>query len=79
MDITLRDLSIGDEAVISGYNTADAAYRKKILSMGLTRGTTVKLVKFAPLGDPVELLVRGFRLSLRKDEASTLILRRVGK
>ncbi len=76
MEITLKDLSVGDEAEIAGYNTNDEIYRKKILSMGLTRGTTVKLVKLAPLGDPVELLVRGFHLSLRKDEASSLILRR---
>ena len=76
MEITLIDLSVGDEAEIAGYNTNDEIYRKKILSMGLTRGTTVKLVKLAPLGDPVELLVRGFHLSLRKDEASSLILRR---
>ena len=47
-------------------------YRAKLLALGLTRGTRIRLVNVAPLGDPVELEVRGFSLSLRKDEAAVL-------
>ena len=46
--------------------------------MGLTRGTELRLVKVAPLGDPVEIEVRGYRLSLRKKEAEALLLKRNG-
>lgn len=44
------------------------------MSMGLTRGTTIRLTKIAPMGDPVEIDVRDFSLSLRKDEANVLLL-----
>ena len=75
--ITVRALSPGDRATVVGYNTSDAHYRSKLLSMGLTRGTELRLVKVAPLGDPVEIEVRGYRLSLRKSEAEALSLQRV--
>lgn len=70
----IKDLSPGEGAHIVGYEKTDPAYKAKLLSMGLTKGIEVRLVKRAPLGDPVELEVRGYRLSLRKDEANTLIL-----
>ncbi len=75
--VTLKDLSIGDEAEIVGYAPCDPLYRNKLLSMGLTKSTRIRLVKTAPLGDPVEIEVRGFRLSLRKDEANVILLRKV--
>ena len=68
----ISDLSIGDSAEVVGYEQADKSYRKKLLSMGLTRGTVFTLRKVAPLGDPVEIEVRGFSLSLRKGEAEAL-------
>lgn len=76
--ITVRELSPGQTAKVAGYNTSDAHYRSKLLSMGLTRGTELRLVKVAPLGDPVEIEVRGYRLSLRKKEAEALLLKRNG-
>lgn len=76
--ITVRELSPGQTATVAGYNTSDAHYRSKLLSMGLTRGTELRLVKVAPLGDPVEIEVRGYRLSLRKKEAEALLLKRNG-
>ncbi len=72
----IRELGIGEEAEIVGYESATKQYRSKLLAMGLTKGTTVTLTKIAPLGDPVELHVRGFKLSLRKDEAGMLQVRR---
>ncbi len=68
----ISDLSIGDTAEVVGYESADKSYRKKLLSMGLTRGTVFTLRKVAPMGDPVEIEVRGFSLSLRKGEADVL-------
>ncbi len=70
----LSDLKIGEEAIVSGYEKADLRYREKLLSMGLTRGTSIMLLKRAPFGDPVEIQVRDFKLSLRKQEAEILLL-----
>lgn len=71
----LRDLKIGESAVVLGYEATDAAYRGKLLAMGLTRGSVLKLIKVAPLGDPVKVEVRGYGLSLRKTEADALIVK----
>jgi ferrous iron transport protein A len=68
----LRDMTAGQRAVVSGYEAADAAYRGKLLAMGLTRGTALRLIRVAPLGDPVKVEIRGYALSLRKAEADAL-------
>lgn len=73
----LKDLQIGNQAKVIGYEKNDRVYRDKLLSMGLTRGVIIKVVKKAPLGDPIDIEVRGFNLSLRKDEANILILEEV--
>ena len=70
----VRDLKIGDRVKIAGYEKGNSVYRTKLLSMGLTRGVEFTLSKIAPMGDPVELEVRDFHLSLRKSEADVLIL-----
>lgn len=67
-------MSIGQRALVVGYEESDAGYRGKLLAMGLTRGCEVKIVKVAPLGDPVKIEVRGYGLSLRKAEADALIV-----
>jgi len=76
MQFKIRDFSVGESGEITGYDSSDSSYRKKLLSMGLTKGTVVTVTKTAPLGDPVELSVRGYKLSLRKAEADVLELRR---
>ena len=68
----VRDMTPGQRAVISGYDAADAAYRGRLLAMGLTKGTALTLVRVAPLGDPVKVEIRGYALSLRKAEADAL-------
>ncbi|MBK8815280.1 MAG: ferrous iron transport protein A [Methylococcaceae bacterium] len=68
----LKNLVIGDLAKIVGFEPTGKAYRKKLLAMGLTPGTEFSVTRFAPLGDPVEIKLRGFSLTLRKDEASVL-------
>ncbi len=76
MTLSVKDLKTGEEALIEGFNTKDPVYREKLLSMGLTKNTIIRLIKTAPLGDPVEIEVRGYKLSLRKAEAEALALRR---
>lgn len=70
--MTLKDLQVGDRAKVSGYLDGGGAYRRKLLSLGLTPGTELSVIRVAPMGDPVEIRVRGFALSLRRDEAATL-------
>ena len=74
----LSDFSIGDRMKVVKYEKVEKVYREKLLSMGLTKGTEVKFIGTAPLGDPVELEVRGFKLSLRKNEADALLFEKVG-
>lgn len=65
----LSDLDIGKDAVIESVNCNEISLRKHILDMGLTPGTEVTLVKIAPMGDPMEIRVRGYELTLRRDDA----------
>lgn len=66
---TLADLREDERAVILGIDGVDTV-SLRMMEMGLTDGQTVQLISKAPMGDPLEFLVRGYRLSLRKDEAS---------
>lgn len=73
MQITqLAHLQIGDSARVINLGRRDRAYRYKLLAMGLTPNTEFTLIRKAPLGDPVEIYVRGYSLTLRKDEAALL-------
>ncbi len=69
--MTLRDLKPGETAKVVVIN-AEGAFKRRIMDMGITTGVNIKLVKVAPLGDPVEVTVRGYQLSLRKEEAASL-------
>ena len=75
--IDWSDLKTGDRAKIIGYMEDSSGYRKKMLSMGLLPGTEFVLKRVAPLGDPIEIEIRGFSLILRKKEAKMLILERI--
>ena len=77
MEPKFSELKKGDKAEIIGYNTGDSQYKSKLLSMGLVRGVVLQVLQVAPLGDPVEVSVLSYRLSLRKQEANVLKLRRV--
>lgn len=76
MSEKLKDYKVGETAVVLGYTEGDPVYRSKLLAMGLTKGSVVKVVKVAPMGDPVGIEVRGYDLSLRKAEADVLIVGR---
>ena len=68
---TLKDVKIGESAVIEKLH-GEGALKRRIMDMGLTRGTQVYVRKVAPLGDPIELTVRGYELSIRKEDASAI-------
>lgn len=69
---TISELKVGDRARVAGYTETGRGYRRKLLTMGLTPGAEIAVARMAPLGDPVEIRVRGFSLSLRKEEAAAL-------
>lgn len=74
---SLKAMLVGDQAKVVGFNKTGKAYRKRLLAMGLTPGTEFKVTRFAPLGDPVEIKIRGFSLTLRKNEAEVLLVERI--
>ena len=74
MTTSLKDLRTGAIARVLAYAPGGAAYRQKLLSMGLTPGTQLRVIRVAPFGDPLVIEVRGYQLSLRKAEAATLIV-----
>ncbi|AFL73918.1 FeoA family protein [Thiocystis violascens] len=76
MNMTLSDFVVGDHGRVLGFQSGGGAYRRKLLSMGLTPGVEIQVTRVAPLGDPVELRVRGTALSLRRNEASVLEVER---
>jgi ferrous iron transport protein A len=75
--IYLGDLSIGEKAKIIGYSACNLLCRRKLLVMGLTPGTILKVIGIAPLGDPVQILLRGLTICLRKNEARILKLEKI--
>lgn len=68
----MNSLKIGQKARILTLKGGDKAYRQRLMAMGLLPGTEFVVTRIAPLGDPIEILVRGSLLSLRKNEASIL-------
>ncbi len=70
---TLKSTAIGETVIIKRI-TGEGAVKRRIMDMGITRGTTVSVRKVAPLGDPIEVTVRGFELSIRKEDADKIIV-----
>ena len=68
---TLRDVAIGESATVRRL-TGEGAVKRHIMDMGITKGTEVFVRKVAPLGDPIEVTVRGYELSIRRDEAASV-------
>ncbi len=69
MKQSLTDLAIGEQGRVTSFSSGSRSLRRQLLAMGLTPGAHVEFVRVAPLGDPMEVKVRGFNLSLRRSEA----------
>lgn len=68
---TLRHIPIGERAVVVKLH-GEGAVKRRIMDMGITKGTTISVRKVAPLGDPIEINVRGYELSIRKTDAEMI-------
>ena len=69
--MTLRDVSVGQTVKVTRLN-GDGPVKRRVMDMGITKGVEVYVRKVAPLGDPVEITVRGYELSLRKADAEMI-------
>ncbi len=70
---TLKDVKVGETAVVSKL-TGEGAVKRRIMDMGVTKGTKISVRKVAPLGDPIEVTVRGYELSIRKADAQMILV-----
>lgn len=71
---TLKDAKSGDMVIVEKISCT-GGLKRRIMDMGITKGTSVFIRKLAPLGDPIELTVRGYELSLRKADAENIIIK----
>ena len=69
--MTLGDAAVGSTVIVAKID-GDGAYKRRIMDMGITKGSELYIRKVAPLGDPVEITVRGYELSLRKADAEMI-------
>ncbi len=79
MEKTVADIAVGASGKVLGFAPGGSNYRQKLLAMGLVKGTEFQVVRVAPVGDPVEIRVREYSLSLRKDEAKALRVEEAGQ
>lgn len=70
---TLKDVAVGDSAIVKKLS-GEGALKRRIMDMGVTKGVEIFVRKVAPLGDPIEVTVRGYELSLRKAEAENILV-----
>ena len=71
---TLKDVAVGESATVVKLE-GEGAVKRRIMDMGITKGTDVLVRKLAPLGDPIEITVRGYELSIRKADANSIIVK----
>lgn len=69
---TLDSLKVGQKGKVCAVNGLNTSLRRRLLDMGLTPDTEVEVMRFAPLGDPMELRVRGYALTIRRDDAKLI-------
>ncbi len=79
MEKTLSDITVGEKSIVIGFTRGANAYRQKLLAMGLIKGTEFQVARMAPMGDPVEIRIGNFCLSLRKEEAKALLVRGISQ
>jgi Fe2+ transport system protein FeoA len=76
--LPLSQLKVGERGVIAKMNIKGAA-RQRFLAMGLVKGESILVKRVAPLGDPIDFVIKGYDLSLRKSEAADILVEPVGK
>lgn len=74
-EIPLSELDVGEKARIVSIG-GSGAVKRRIMDMGFTSGSRIEVIRRAPMGDPIEFRIRGYRISLRKEEAENIIVRR---
>lgn len=74
----LSELKIGQKAIVKKLNFENKEIRRHLLDMGVTRGVLVKIKKIAPMGEPIDLEIRGYELALRKSELRNIDVEVVG-
>ena len=70
---TLKDAKVGDTVTVARLH-GEGPVKRRIMDMGITKGASIFVRKVAPLGDPIEVTVRGYELSLRKDDAELILV-----
>lgn len=70
---TLKEVQAGESVVVKQLN-GEGALKRRIMDMGITKGVEILVRKLAPLGDPMEVTVRGYELTLRKNEAESIVV-----
>ena len=73
MDKYLNEFIVGENGVVLKI-TAEGKIKRRLFDMGVTPGANITLKKIAPLGDPIQVLIRGYDLTLRRDEAKTVLM-----
>ena len=71
--MTLKEAKLGSVVTVKKIECS-GALKKRIMDMGITKGVTIQIRKFAPLGDPIDITVRGYELSILKSEAENIII-----
>lgn len=69
--MTLRDIKVGSKCIVKKIH-GEGALKRRIMDMGITKGVEIYVRKVAPLGDPIEIKVRGYELSIRKNDAELI-------
>ena len=78
VSITVADLQLNEKAEVTGFSVGcDKSYCRKLMSMGVLPNTPISLVRVAPLGDPIEIRLRDYQLTLRREEARCIHVRRL--
>jgi Fe2+ transport system protein FeoA len=75
----LSDLRKGQKAIVLDFHNDNAALRRHLLDMGITKGVVVEVKKVAPLGDPVDIKIRGYELAMRRDDMRGIDIQVLGK
>lgn len=77
-EITLNNIKAGSSATVIGI-ALTGPLKRRLIDMGITPGVKIKIKKFAPLGDPIEIELRGYELSIRRSEAKNIFVKPCGK